>query len=114
RLQEMIPRLANASEPRRVKLVGKVVDDLTLWNLRATRGQDEASQKVVEQIKSFIANVHSGALGLTGTIALVFVAIGLLSTIEATFNGIWYLTWCRFWLVRIIRSWSAVMLRALV
>src|SRR5439155_20376441 len=67
RLQEMLPRLAKTSEQRRDKLVGKVVDDLTLWNLRANRGQDETSQKVVEQIKSFIANVHSGALGLTGT-----------------------------------------------
>jgi len=102
RLQEMIPRLANISARRRDKLVGKLVDDLTLWNLRANRGQDETSQKVVEQIKSFIANVHSGALGLTGTIALVFVAIGLLSTIEATFNDIWGVSRGRNWFVRII------------
>src|SRR5437667_9661479 len=114
RLQETIPRLANASEPRRVKLVGKVVDDLTLWNLQANRGQDEASQKVVEQIKSFIANVHSGALGLTGTIALVFVAIGLLSTIEATFNDIWGVTRGRNWFVRIIHYWAAITLGPLI
>jgi membrane protein len=114
RLQEMIPRLANASEQRRDKLVGKMVDDLTLWNLRANRGQDETSQKVVEQIKSFIANVHSGALGLTGTIALVFVAIGLLSTIEATFNDIWGVTRGRNWFVRIIHYWAAITLGPLV
>ncbi len=114
RWQEMIPRLANISEPRRDKLVGKVVDDLTLWNLRANRGQDEASQKVVEQIKSFIANVHSGALGLTGTIALVFVAIGLLSTIEATFNDIWGVSRGRNWFVRIIHYWAAITLGPLV
>src|SRR5438093_1998088 len=114
RLQEMIPRLANTSEQRRDKLVGKVVDDLTVWNLRANRGQDEASQKVVEQIKSFIANVHSGALGLTGTIALVFVAIGLLSTIEATFNDIWGVTRGRNGFVRIIHYWAAITLGPLV
>ena len=114
RLQEMVPRLVNASEPRRVKLVGKVVDDLTLWNLRANRGQDETSQKVVEQIKSFIANVHSGALGLTGTIALVFVAIGLLSTIEATFNDIWGVARGRNWFVRIIHYWAAITLGPLI
>ena len=114
RLQALIPRLANANEQRRDKLVGKLVDDLTLWNLRANRGQDEASQKVVEQIKSFIANVHSGALGLTGTVALVFVAIGLLSTIEATFNDIWGVTRGRNWFVRIIHYWAAITLGPLV
>ena len=114
RLHGMMPRLANSNEQRRDKLVGKVVDDLTLWNLRANRGQDEASQKVVEQIKSFIANVHSGALGLTGTVALVFVAIGLLSTIEATFNDIWGVTRGRNWFVRIIHYWAAITLGPLV
>ncbi len=114
RLREMIPRLANISARRRDKLVGKLVDDLTLWNLRANRGQDETSQKVVEQIKSFIANVHSGALGLTGTIALVFVAIGLLSTIEATFNDIWGVSRGRNWFVRIIHYWAAITLGPLV
>ncbi len=114
RLTEVVPRLARSSEQRRDKLLGKVVDDLTSWNLRANRGQDEASQKVVEQIKSFIANVHSGALGLTGTIALVFVAIGLLSTIEATFNDIWGVTRGRNWFVRIIHYWAAITLGPLV
>src|SRR5262245_38282919 len=114
RLEDMIPRLPNLSERRREKLIGKMVDDLTLWNLRANRGQDETSQKVVEQIKSFIANVHSGALGLTGTIALVFVAIGLLSTIEATFNDIWGVTRGRNWFVRIIHYWAAITLGPLV
>jgi membrane protein len=114
RLQEMIPRLAKNSERRRDKLVSKLVDDLTAWNLRTDRGQDETSQKVVEQIKSFIANVHSGALGLTGTIALVFVAIGLLSTIEATFNDIWGVTRGRNWFVRIIHYWAAITLGPLI
>ncbi|HYV32437.1 MAG TPA: hypothetical protein VEO53_15205, partial [Candidatus Binatia bacterium] len=75
-----LPRLATSNVQRRERLEGKVVDDLTKLMLRASRGQDEASQKVVATIQSFIANVHSGALGLTGTVALVFVAIGLLST----------------------------------
>jgi membrane protein len=114
RILELIPRLVNSSEQRRDKLVGKVVDDLTMWNLRENRGQDETSQKVVEEIKSFIANVHSGALGLSGTIALVFVAIGLLSTIEATFNDIWGVTRGRSWFVRIIHYWAAITLGPLV
>jgi membrane protein len=51
---------------------------------------------------------------LTGTIALVFVAIGLLSTIEATFNDIWGVTRGRNWFVRIIHYWAAITLGPLV
>src|SRR5213075_821842 len=114
RMLELMPRLVKSSEQRRDKLVGKLVDDVTMWNLRQNRGQDETSQKVVEEIKSFIANVHSGALGLSGTIALVFVAIGLLSTIEATFNDIWGVSRGRNWFVRIIHYWAAITLGPLV
>src|SRR6266536_3090965 len=72
---KIIPRLAKGDEQRRARLTGKVVDDLTAWTLRASRGQDETSRKVVETIQSFIANVHSGALGLTGTVALVVILV---------------------------------------
>ena len=113
-IEELLPRLAKASEQRRVKLVGKLADQLTSLVLRATHGEDESSQKVVETIRTFIANVHSGALGLVGTVALVFVAIGLLSTIEATFNDIWGVPRGRNWLVRIIHYWAAVTLGPLV
>jgi len=111
---KIIPRLAKGDEQRRAKLTGKVVDDLTTWTLRSSRGQDETSRKVVETIQSFIANVHSGALGLTGTVALVFVAIGLLSTIEATFNDIWGVPHGRNWFMRVIHYWAAITLGPLV
>jgi len=113
-IEELLPRLAKASEQRRVKLVGKLADQLTSLVLRATHGEGESSQKVVETIRTFIANVHSGALGLVGTVALVFVAIGLLSTIEATFNDIWGVPRGRNWFVRIIHYWAAVTLGPLV
>ena len=109
-----LPRLATSNLQRRERLEGKVVDDLTKLMLRASRGQDEASQKVVATIQSFIANVHSGALGLTGTVALVFVAIGLLSTIEATFNDIWGVPHGRNWFMRVIHYWAAITLGPLV
>jgi len=113
-IEELLPRLAKATEQRRVKLVEKLADQLTSLVLRAAHGEDESSQKVVETIRTFIANVHSGALGLVGTVALVFVAIGLLSTIEATFNDIWGVPRGRNWFVRIIHYWAAVTLGPLV
>ena len=113
-IEELLPRLAKATEQRRAKLVEKLADQLTSLVLRATHGEDESSQKVVETIRTFIGNVHSGALGLVGTVALVFVAIGLLSTIEATFNDIWGVPRGRNWFVRIIHYWAAVTLGPLV
>ena len=46
-------------------------------------------QRVVKQITTFIGNIRSGALGVTSVLALLFVGISLLRTIEATFNDIW-------------------------
>src|SRR6266567_8198523 len=109
-----MPRLGRSNERRRAKLVHAAVDDLTSWTLRASRGPDETNQKVVETIQAFIQNVHSGALGRTGSVGLVFVAIGLLSTIEATFNDIWGVQRGRNWFVRVIHYWAAITLGPLV
>jgi len=92
------------------KLVANVAPSLDL----EARGADAAAanrrQEVVKKITDFIANIQSGTLGLTGTIALVFVAIGLLRTIEATFNDIWGITACRTWLSSIVQYWAAISL----
>lgn len=63
---------------------------------------------VVRKINEFIDNIQSGAIGITGTIALVFVAIGLLRTIEATFNDIWGVTRGRGWLESITQYFAAI------
>ncbi len=113
-IEQLLPRLAKTSEQRRAKLVEKLVDQLTSLVLLASHGEDESSRKVVDNIRAFIANIHSGALGLVGTVALVFVAIGLLSTIEATFNDIWGIARGRNWFMRIIYYWAAITLGPLV
>ena len=61
-IEELLPRLAKASEQRRVKLVGKLADQLTSLVLRATHGEDESSQKVVETIRTFIATFTAAPL----------------------------------------------------
>ena len=50
------------------------------------------------------------AMGISGTIALVFVAISLLVTIEAAFNDIWGVERGRSWLARIEHYWAAITL----
>lgn len=70
--------------------------------------------KVVSSINDFIKNVNTGTVGITGTIALVFVAIGLLRTIEATFNDIWGVTQGRGWVASIIQYWATITLGPVV
>jgi len=64
--------------------------------------------EVVDKINKFIDNIQSGAIGITGTIALVFVAIGLLRTIEATFNDIWGVTRGRGWIESITQYFATI------
>jgi membrane protein len=74
----------------------------------------EARKQLVEEILTFISNIHSGALGVTGTVALVIIAIGLLSTIEITFNDIWGVSRGRTLFARIICYWTAITLGPLI
>ena len=67
-------------------------------------------QAVVEKIQSYIETVNSGTLGLTAGIALVFIAVMVLSTVEATFNDIWGVTRGRTWSARVVQYWAAISL----
>lgn len=89
-----------------VKYVAPALD------LRATEDGPAGSNRdeVVTRITDFIANIQSGTLGVTSTIALVFVAIGLLRTIEAAFNDIWGVTNGRGWVASVIQYWATITL----
>ena len=51
-----------------------------------------AQKEIARQIWVFVQKTQSGALGATGVVLLVFVAISLLGRIEETFNDIWGVT----------------------
>ena len=110
-------KLLQGSEATTREMIAKLVDQLAP-QLEQVPGTEEeklgARRKVVEQIQNFIANINSGALGLTGTAGLLFIAIGLLSTIEATFNDIWGVARGRNWFVRVIHYWAAITLGPLL
>src|SRR5262249_2023112 len=96
------------------KFVANVAPALNLSaNTEETEGA-EKRQKVVTKITAAIGRIRSGALGITSTVALVFVAIGLLRTIEATFNDIWGVTHGRGWVASIVQYWATVSLGPLV
>ncbi|HUC85820.1 MAG TPA: YhjD/YihY/BrkB family envelope integrity protein [Candidatus Acidoferrales bacterium] len=73
-----------------------------------------AQKEVARDIHEFIRNTRSGALGLTGMVVLIFVAISMLNRIESTFNDIWGVTSGRHWLLRIVYYWTTITLGPLL
>jgi membrane protein len=67
-------------------------------------------QQVADRIMTYINTINSGTLGVTAGIALVFIAVTLLSTVENTFNDMWGVTRGRPWLARIVQYWAAITL----
>ena len=67
-------------------------------------------KRVVKQISAFIGNIKTGTLGATSVVALLFVGISLLRTIEAAFNDIWGATQARGWFKSIVYYWAAITL----
>lgn len=95
-------------------LVRNVAPMLDLEVKTSAGGEGNNLDTVVDKINEFIKKVNSGTVGITGTIALVFVAIGLLRTIEATFNDIWGVTRGRGWVASIIQYWGTITLGPIV
>ncbi|MEW6161658.1 MAG: YihY/virulence factor BrkB family protein, partial [Verrucomicrobiota bacterium] len=70
----------------------------------------DAREQVVSKIITYVENFRSGTLGVTAVLVLVFVAISLLSSIEATFNDMWGVAQGRRWVSRVIHYWAALTL----
>lgn len=73
-------------------------------------GDHKGAREVAHKIFEFIGNIRTGTLSATAMIALVFIAISLLSTIEMTLNDIWGVTRGRNWVMRVVQYWAAITL----
>jgi membrane protein len=71
-------------------------------------------ERVVKQITGFIGNIRTGRLTTVGVLALLFIGISLLRTIEATFNDIWGVANGRGWFKSIVYYWTTITLGPLV
>jgi YihY family inner membrane protein len=69
-----------------------------------------ARKEISRGINQFIQNTRSGALGVTGSVLLIFAAISMLSRIESTFNDIWGVAQGRSWFMRIVLYWGVISL----
>ncbi|MCF7764249.1 MAG: YihY family inner membrane protein [Verrucomicrobia bacterium] len=93
--EESYPRELLRSRVNRQEVVGKLQD-------------------YVNNVVDYIDEVKSGTLGVTAVMMLVFIAISLLSTIEATFNDIWAVPRGRTWMGRIMAYWAGLTLGPLL
>jgi membrane protein len=75
---------------------------------------ETAQKEAARYIHNFIQNIRGGTLGVAGMVLLVFVAIRMLSSIEATFNDIWGVTHGRNWLLSIVLYWTTITLGPLL
>jgi membrane protein len=73
-----------------------------------------AQKEVATKIEKFVQNTRSGTLGILGMLVLVFVAIQMLASIEATFNDIWGITRGRGWLQSTVLYWTTITLGPLL
>ncbi len=73
-----------------------------------------ARKEIARDIHQFVKNTRSGALGVTGSVLLIFAAISLLSRIETTFNDIWGISRGRSWFMRIVLYWGVLSLAPLL
>jgi membrane protein len=89
---------------------GTVLPATTAPLRQASAEIDSAKQKIQE----FIRNTQSTTIGVTGALALVFLAITMLARIEATLNDIWGITQGRTWYTRIMVYWATVSLGPLI
>ncbi len=74
----------------------------------------KARKEVARSINHFIQNTRSGALGVTGSVLLIFAAISMLTRIEDTFNDIWGVAHGRGWFIRIVLYWGVISLAPLL
>src|SRR4029077_10663786 len=78
------------------------------------QNETAARKSIAHNIHRFIQNTRSGTLGVTGSVALIFVAISMLSRIEMTFNDIWGVARGRTWFMRIVLYWGVFSLAPLL
>ncbi len=101
----------NGSEPIKKMIdvtVAKVAPQLDLVSKDGNEGG--GTQEVARKITEMIGNIRTGTFSATAIVALMFVAISLLTTIEATFNDIWGVTSGRNWFRRVVQYWTLITL----
>jgi len=83
--------------------VYEVIEPLILSNLAEGTGHE-----VIDFMRSFIANIHTGVLGLTGFIGLIITTMSLLLSIEKSINKVWETKISRHFFHRVAIYWFII------
>ncbi|MBW8014613.1 MAG: YihY family inner membrane protein [Planctomycetes bacterium] len=86
-----------------VKPDGNAVEGDEVKTIKLTEKIDEITEK-------FTSNLNKGAITFFSLVIVVWAAIGLLTTIERAFNGIWHVSRGRNLLQRIVNYWTLLTL----
>jgi membrane protein len=89
-------------------------NEITATNSVEPDTRVSTQKEIARQLHSFVQNTQSNALGVTGVIVFLVIAIGMLSRIEETFNDIWGVAHGRNWLRRIVLYWTTITLGPLL
>ena len=106
--------LAPADAERAVARSDGSTNQAQLRGLTEDERAIRARRAISHNIHQFIRNTRSGALGVTGSVLLIFAAISMLSRIEDTFNDIWGVVRGRSWMTRILLYWGVISLAPLL
>lgn len=71
-------------------------------------------KEVVAKISEFVSNIHSGAIGATGVVVLIFIAVSMLRNIETTINDIWGVTRSRNFVQAVVQYWAVITLGPII
>jgi len=74
----------------------------------------EFNPQILNFISHIVASARSGAVGVIGSLMLVFIVIQMITSIEKSFNGIWGVRHGRSWSQRIISYWAIISLGAVL
>jgi membrane protein len=89
-------------------------NETTIASLAEDKRAIVVRKMAARHIHDFIQNTRSGALGISGSVVLIFAAISMLSRIEDTFNDIWGVARGRNWFTRIVLYWGVITLAPLL
>ena len=121
-IEKFIVKLVDSVTPPAALSTNAVTEATSTTQTAANADGSNAAQALADQktaatqravagnINEFIQNTQSGALGVTGSVLLIFAAISMLSRIEATFNDIWGVPRGRTWFMRIVLYWGVLSL----
>ena len=95
-------------------VVAKVAPQLDLLPKDNSFEGGGGSKEVAKRIFEYVQKFQRHTLSITAVIALLFVGISLLSTIESTFNDIWGVPCGRNLFTRVVQYWAAITLGPLL